>query len=85
MQRKRAAPLQPPPTTPKGDLVKAPPLMYLDDPEVLLVVFDLSVPGGADALARHLAAWSDRCDVEVLDECRRALVIRPGWVPERAA
>ena len=65
--------------------MKAPPLMYLDDPEVLLVVFDLGVLGRADALARQRAAWSDRCDAEVLDECHRALVIRPGWVPERAA
>ena len=61
------------------------PLLYLDDSESLLVVFDLSVPGGADALDRQRAAWSDRCDVEVLDECHRALVIRPGWVSERAA
>ena len=59
--------------------------MYLDDPESLLVVFDLSVLGRADELAWQRAAWSDRCDVEVLDECHRALVIRPGWVPERAA
>ena len=63
----------------------APPLLYLNNREFLLVVFDLSIPSGAVALARQRAAWSDRCDVEILDEDHRALIIRPGWVSERAA
>ena len=71
-----------PPMTPKGDLVTAPPLLQLNDPEFLLVVFDLSIPGGAVALARQRAAWPDYCDVEVLDEDRSALIVRPGWVTE---
>ena len=63
----------------------APQLLYPNDPESLLVVFDLSIPGGADALDRHRAALRGNCDTEILDEHRRALIIRPGEVSERAA
>jgi hypothetical protein len=84
-EKQRSGPALAAPTTPKGDLVTAPPLMYLNDPESLLVVFDLSIPGGADALDQHRAALRGNCDTEILDEHHRALIIRPGGVSGRAA
>ena len=63
----------------------APKKVYLNEPECLLVIFDLRIPGGASELERQRAAWPYYSDVEVLDEGHRALIVRPGWVSERAA
>ena len=63
----------------------APEEVYLTSPECLIVIFDLRTPDVADALDRQHAALSAYCDVEVLDEGHRALIIYPGWASESAA
>jgi hypothetical protein len=63
----------------------APRPLYLNHPECLVVIFDVRTSEGAAALERHRSAWPDYSDVEVLDEGHRALIVRPGWVSERAA
>jgi hypothetical protein len=63
----------------------APSALYLNDPECLLVVFDLRQAGAAEALHRLRAAWVEYSDVETLDEEHFALIMRPGWASEPAA
>ena len=63
----------------------APDLLYLKSPESLIWIFDVRTSEGAAALERHREAWPDYSDVEILDEGHQALIVRPGWVSERAA
>jgi hypothetical protein len=63
----------------------APEPLYLNDPECLLSVFDLRVPGAEEVLGREHAMWQKYTEVEVLDEVHAAVIRRPGWVSEAAA
>ena len=63
----------------------APDVLYLQNPEYLVVLFDLREPGGPAELHRQRAAWAEYSDIEALDEHRFALIIRPGWASEAAA
>jgi hypothetical protein len=63
----------------------APDALYLNDPECLLIVFDLRAPGAAAALDRQRVRWAEYSDVEALDEDHFALIVWPGWVSESAA
>ena len=63
----------------------APQTLYLDNPEDLIVTFDLRRPGSAAALHRQRARWTQYSDLEALDGDQFALVVRPGWVSEEAA
>jgi hypothetical protein len=62
----------------------APERVYLNDPECLLLVFDLRQPGVAEALHNQRAAWPEYSDIEALDEDHFALLMRPGWASEPA-
>jgi hypothetical protein len=59
--------------------------LYLNDPECLIMLFDLRQPGAAEALHKQRAVWAQYSDIEALDGDCFALVVRPGWVSEAAA
>ena len=63
----------------------APRPLYLNDPECLIVIFDLAEPDGRAALDRQRGAMAGYMSTEALDENRVALIVRPGWVSEPAA
>jgi hypothetical protein len=63
----------------------APRPVYLNDPECLVVIFDLANPDGPAALDRQRDAIAGYTSVEALDENRVALIVRPGWASEPAA
>jgi hypothetical protein len=62
----------------------APETVYLNDPEFLLVVFDLREPGAAESLHQQRAVLAGFADIEALDEDHFALIFRPGWLLEQA-
>jgi hypothetical protein len=64
--------------------VIAPKPLYLNDPECLIVIFDLAEPDGPAALDRQRAAMTGYTSTEALDENHVALIVRPGWVSELA-
>ena len=59
--------------------------LYLNNPECLLVAFDIRDPGAVAALHRQRARLAEYSDLEALDENHFVLVVRPGWVLEAAA
>ena len=63
----------------------APDALYLNDPECLIILFDLREPCAAEILGRERALWPEHTDIEVLDEFHAALIRWPGWVSEPAA
>ncbi len=54
-------------------------------PEYLISVFDLRVPGVAEALHKQRAAWREYSDIEALGPDHFALIVRPGWASKAAA
>ncbi len=44
----------------------------------ICVLFDLRVPGGADALHRQRAAWQEKSGIEAIGKNHFVLVVRPG-------
>jgi len=52
--------------------------VYPNSGEYILVIYDLRVPGTAVRLLRELEAWRGHADVEGVDDCHFALIIRPG-------
>jgi hypothetical protein len=65
-------------------MIRAEPV-YLNNPETLVVVFDVRETGGAAALHKQHAVLADFADIEALEEDHFALIVRPGWVSEAAA
>jgi hypothetical protein len=62
----------------------APEVLYLNDPECLVTVFDVRDPDAAAALHRQSVRWSEYSDMESLDEDHFALIVHPGWASEPA-
>jgi hypothetical protein len=63
----------------------SPETLYPTDPECLLVVFDVRESQTTAALHSQRAAWAEHSDIEALDEVHFVLIVRPGWVSEKAA
>lgn len=63
----------------------APEALYLNDPECLVVIFDLRRPGAVQSLDRQRALRAEYSRVESLDEDHFALLVMPGWASEPAA
>ena len=85
MQRKSAVP-QPPRVALKEVLVTlAPGILYLNDSECLVSVFDLRELVAAEMLSRERALWPRYAEIEILDEVHAAVIRRPGWVSGVAA
>ena len=59
--------------------------VYLNDPECLIVLYDLNQPDGPAALQRQRDTLAGYTNVEELAENRIALIINPGWVSRPAA
>jgi hypothetical protein len=58
--------------------------VYLNNPESLVMVFDVREPGGAVSRHKQRAVLADYTDIEALDEDHFALIVRPGRVSEAA-
>lgn len=51
---------------------------YPHSEECTLIVFDVRLPGAAEALHGQRAAWQEDSDLEALDKDHFVLVVRPG-------
>jgi hypothetical protein len=51
---------------------------YPIEETVVVVLFDLRIPGVAEWLHRERAAWQEQSTVEALDEQHFVPIIRPG-------
>ena len=72
--------------TRKGDLMRSGPTrVYTNDPECLVIVYDLNQPDGPAALQRQRDALAGYTNVEELAENRIALIVHPGWVSRSVA
>jgi hypothetical protein len=56
----------------------APWILYPDDSNNILVIYDTRVPGTAERLQRERTAWEESANIEMLDTNHAALVIQPG-------
>jgi hypothetical protein len=52
--------------------------VYSKDKALVLIIYDLRVPGTAARLLRELEAWRGHANVEGVDDDHFALIIRPG-------
>jgi len=52
--------------------------LYRNTPECILVLFDVRIPGVGERLHRERATWTERGDIEALDQDHFVLIIRPG-------